>query len=319
MGPKACPKTLTPEPKGDEVKIEKDSGPEQSIEALIGLVLSQQELVNKLVDQQVKMDSRMSSIAKMDVNKFDGSNINPRTWIQVYDNLCMNNGWKSFRVKTNRIRAYLEGTAKELQQQLAVCQISALSQLRKVLERCRPFNRISRGEKSTGTKRNHALYLNDGAVCSGKSPGRCKKTKSGFPDPMVKIDHFSNVRCTTFTHGDEISFFSTTDDPITKADVEVKYPSICRKKLPPIPKFETSFELQNNFKVISAKPYQLSAEKRSWLDMKIRTMLNEKIIRPSSSEFASPCIVIPKKNNFRLCIDYRRLNDETTADLFPFP
>ncbi|UYV79912.1 hypothetical protein LAZ67_18001028, partial [Cordylochernes scorpioides] len=44
-------------------------------------------------------DSRMSSI-------------DPRTWIRVYDNLCMNNGWESFRAKINGIRAYLEGTAR---------------------------------------------------------------------------------------------------------------------------------------------------------------------------------------------------------------
>ncbi|UYV80412.1 hypothetical protein LAZ67_19000134, partial [Cordylochernes scorpioides] len=50
-----------------------------------------------------------------------------------------------------------------------------------------------------------------------------------------------------------------------------------------------------------------------------RMAKGELVKGPSSSEFASPCTVIPKKNDFRLCIDYCKLNDETTADPFPFP
>ncbi|UYV79593.1 K02A2.6-like [Cordylochernes scorpioides] len=120
---------------------------------------------------------------------------------------------------------------------------------------------------------------------------------------------------------DQISFFSETGpNLVTRRDVEAKYPSLCKRTSPIISKFEVDFGLQENFRVVSAKPYQLENTKRNWLNVKIRSMLSEGIIRPSNSAFASPCIVIPKKNgDYRLCVDYRRINDETLLDPFPFP
>ncbi|UYV72257.1 K02A2.6-like [Cordylochernes scorpioides] len=120
---------------------------------------------------------------------------------------------------------------------------------------------------------------------------------------------------------DQISFFSETGpNLVTRRDVEVKYPSLCKRTSPIISKFEVDFGLQENFRVVSAKPYRLENTKRNWLNVKIRSMLSEGIIRPSNSAFASPCIVIPKKNgDYRLCVDYRRINDETLLDPFPFP
>ncbi|UYV66672.1 K02A2.6-like, partial [Cordylochernes scorpioides] len=120
---------------------------------------------------------------------------------------------------------------------------------------------------------------------------------------------------------DQISFYSETGpNLVTRRDVEAKFPILCTRTFPMISKFEVDFGLQENFRVVSAKPYQLQNTKRNWLNMKIRSMLSEGIIKPSNSAFASPCIVIPKKNgDYRLCVDYRRINDETLLDHFPFP
>ena len=44
------------------------------------------------------------------------------------------------------------------------------------------------------------------------------------------------------------------------------------------------------------------------------------IIQPSQSPFASPIVVVEKKDGtIRLCIDYRRLNARTVRDAFPLP
>ena len=60
---------------------------------------------------------------------------------------------------------------------------------------------------------------------------------------------------------------------------------------------------------IRQPPYRLNAEKREFLCTEIHRLLEEGLIKPSLSPWASPVVLVPKSNgNLRMCVDYRRVN-----------
>ena len=70
----------------------------------------------------------------------------------------------------------------------------------------------------------------------------------------------------------------------------------------------------------AARPFRLSAAEADVLTEKIAEFMAQGIVRPSASPFGAPVLLIKKKDgSFRLCIDYRRLNEITRKDKFPLP
>jgi Reverse transcriptase (RNA-dependent DNA polymerase) len=48
-------------------------------------------------------------------------------------------------------------------------------------------------------------------------------------------------------------------------------------------------------------------------------LLKNKFIQPSTSYFASPVLLVKKDGSWRLCIDYRKLNEHTVKNKFLIP
>ena len=67
-------------------------------------------------------------------------------------------------------------------------------------------------------------------------------------------------------------------------------------------------------------PYRLAHKSQEVLREEIQTLLNQGIIRPSTSPWAAPIVLVPKKDNTkRMCVDYRKLNAVTVNDPYPLP
>ena len=69
---------------------------------------------------------------------------------------------------------------------------------------------------------------------------------------------------------------------------------------------------------IQSKPYPLFYAIRENLKTEIQEMLDLGIIRASASPYASPIVIVKKKDGSnRICVDYRKLNKVTVADPEP--
>jgi transposase InsO family protein len=71
---------------------------------------------------------------------------------------------------------------------------------------------------------------------------------------------------------------------------------------------------------IVARPRPVTQEQMKIIVKEVNTMLEEGVIRPSSSPYASEVILAMKKTgDWRFCIDFRDLNKVTVKDQYPLP
>ena len=83
---------------------------------------------------------------------------------------------------------------------------------------------------------------------------------------------------------------------------------------------EHRIELTDGTKPIRSMPYRKGPATRTQAENEIRKMLDAGVIEPATSEWASPIVLVPKKDgSLRFCADYRRLNATTIPGAYPLP
>lgn len=111
-------------------------------------------------------------------------------------------------------------------------------------------------------------------------------------------------------------------------DLLKKYPDVfpAEPKLSGLPKerkgvTEPAMKIETgSHEPIRSRYYQMSDDNITELKRQLEIMIKAKIIRPSKSPWASPCLFVIKKNGEkRLVIDYRKINAITKADSYPLP
>ncbi|XP_071491677.1 uncharacterized protein [Diadema antillarum] len=71
---------------------------------------------------------------------------------------------------------------------------------------------------------------------------------------------------------------------------------------------------------IRSRPFPVPQSMKETIQEEVNTMLDMKVIEPSTSPYAAPVVLVPKKDGkVRFCVDYRKLNSVTVIDNEPIP
>jgi hypothetical protein len=90
--------------------------------------------------------------------------------------------------------------------------------------------------------------------------------------------------------------------------------------LPPHRDCDHHIPLLPGAKPVNVKPYRYSPQQKTEIEKQVQDMLAAGLIQHSTSPFASPVILVKKKDGtWRFCIDYRGLNNITVKNKYPMP
>lgn len=85
--------------------------------------------------------------------------------------------------------------------------------------------------------------------------------------------------------------------------------------LPPEDREKAHIELQPGEKPVARSPYPVSKSQQAELEVQLPELLDRKWIQPAKSPWGAPVLFTRKKDGgWRLCIDYRQLNQRTVQD-----
>ena len=139
----------------------------------------------------------------------------------------------------------------------------------------------------------------------GKSPQ--------IPEHLVKIfNTFGLDRCAL--EGDQIAQLAELLLSFEDIWIEEKRKGILKRTS------ATSCPIETEGQPTRAKPRKTTPVADYIIWNHIKTMARRKVIRPSTSPWASPILLADKKNGkVRFCVDFRRLNEVTVKDAYPLP
>ncbi|KAI3742689.1 hypothetical protein L1987_60382 [Smallanthus sonchifolius] len=116
-----------------------------------------------------------------------------------------------------------------------------------------------------------------------------------------------------------------SNPPVYPADLEAvltKFAAVFTAPLglPPTRSQDHHIDLIPASNPVSVRPYRYPHFQKQEIERLVQEMLHQGIIRPSTSAFSSPVLLVRKKDGtWRFCVDFRALNSITIRDRFPIP
>ncbi|XP_078173280.1 uncharacterized protein LOC144567100 [Carex rostrata] len=90
--------------------------------------------------------------------------------------------------------------------------------------------------------------------------------------------------------------------------------------LPPKRDIDHRIPLKPASKPVNLRPYRFSHYQKLEINKIIEELLKNSFIQPSCSPYSSPILLVKKKDiSWRMCVDYRKLNENTIKNKYPIP
>jgi len=90
--------------------------------------------------------------------------------------------------------------------------------------------------------------------------------------------------------------------------------------LPPLREHEHLIRLQPNAGPVNVRPYRYPHYQKNEIEKIVLDLLKSGVVKSSTSPYSSPVLLVKKHDgSWRLCVDYRALNQVTIKDKFPIP
>lgn len=151
------------------------------------------------------------------------------------------------------------------------------------------------------------LHINQGVISVTKPEQ--KNDNDEMVPYIYKIDVCENTADVGLSHirnplyRDEIESMIKQYNPEVTKDVDIETKIILKDDTP-----------------VAYRPRRLSPSEKQEVDQQLKEWQKDGIIRPSNSEYASPIVLVKKKNgDTRICIDYRSLNKLIERPRYPLP
>ncbi len=162
--------------------------------------------------------------------------------------------------------------------------------------------------------------------CSSLSFLSCNHCGVRFSTELTLYDHLFNCcnKDLTGTTKTITSLVEHINDPVKKMKVYLMlhnyhqlFDDSCSQGINCKPQYAIN---TGSHSPLAEHPRRVSHLNRQIINNEVKKMLDNGIIEPSNSPWASPVVIIKKHDGSpRFCIDYRRLNSITQKDVYPLP
>ncbi|CAF2035716.1 unnamed protein product [Rotaria magnacalcarata] len=133
----------------------------------------------------------------------------------------------------------------------------------------------------------------------------------------------STINLTKLTVENEPNLINTDLDEHQKKEIKKlihTFPDVFNEQAGRTKKLQHRINLVPDAQAYNSPPFRYAPERKQIIEENLKDMLDQGIISPSASPWASPVILAPKKDGtLRFCVDYRKLNSVTIRDAYPIP